>query len=213
MATVEVMTIHKALSELKMLDKRINDTISSGTYCIENKHSNKKIKGVSIDDFEKIIQGSYDKANQLIERRKAIKKAVVLSNAITKITVGGEKYVVAEAIEMKNHGIEYEKMLMAVMEQQYRKVQNAISMNNNLIEERADKYVIELYGQKEGKTNGDDVEKVRKAFLTEQSYDFIDPINVLSKIEDLKKKTSEFLSEVDSALSVSNALTEIKIEY
>ena len=39
MATVEKMTIHKALCELKILDSRINNAISSARFCLANKHS------------------------------------------------------------------------------------------------------------------------------------------------------------------------------
>ena len=35
----EVMTVHKALCELKMLDKRINESIMSAEFCRANKHS------------------------------------------------------------------------------------------------------------------------------------------------------------------------------
>lgn len=43
MATVEKMTIHKALCELKILDSRINNAISSARFCLANKHSNEKV--------------------------------------------------------------------------------------------------------------------------------------------------------------------------
>ena len=45
MATVEKMTIHKALCELKILDSRINNAISSARFCLANKHSNEKVNG------------------------------------------------------------------------------------------------------------------------------------------------------------------------
>lgn len=91
----EKMTVHKALAELKLLDERIRKAISEGIYCIANKHSNDKIGGVLLDDYIKIMQGGYDKATDLISRRKAIKRAVVLSNAVTKVTVAGVEYTVA----------------------------------------------------------------------------------------------------------------------
>src|SRR5699024_6678122 len=102
----ETMTIHKALAELKVLESRIMKTVGDGTYCVANKHSNEKINGVSVEDYKKVMQGAYDKAVDFITRYKAIKKAVTLSNAKTIIKIGEEEYTVAEAIWMKNHGVE-----------------------------------------------------------------------------------------------------------
>lgn len=212
--TTETMTIHKGLAELKILDERIKKEIKSGLYCAANKHSNEKINGVPIDDFKKAVQGTYDKVTDLINRRKAIKKAVVLSNAKTTVKIADVEYTVAEAIEMKNHGIEFETMLINTMDTQYKQAQAEVNRQNGKdLEERADQYVTAIYGQKDGKTATSDIEKVRKDFLESNSYEIIDPINVPEKLEALNKKIYDFMAEVDAALSVSNALTEITIEY
>ena len=212
--TTETMTIHKGLAELKILDGRIKKEIQNGLYCAANKHSNDKINGIPIEDFEKSVRGTYDKVTDLINRRKAIKKAVVLSNAKTTVKIADVEYTVAEAIEMKNHGIEFEALLINTMDRQYQQAQAEVNrQNGNNLEERADQYVTAIYGQKEGKTATADIEKVRKDFLESNSYEIIDPINVPEKLEALRKEIDSFMAEVDSALSVSNALTEITIEY
>lgn len=212
--TKEIMTIHKALAELKLLDSRIQKSIAEGVYCVAKKHSNDKIGGTSLDNYIKIMQSGYNKATDLINRRKAIKRAVVLSNAITKVSIAGIEYTVAEAIEMKNHGVEFDKMLMNAMLKHYDKAQKQINQENGKdLEVRAEQYVTAIYGQKEGKTNIADIEKVKSDFLTSNQYELVDPLNILDKIEVLEKKINDFMAEVDSALSCSNALTEIKIEY
>lgn len=212
--TRETMTIHKALSELKVLDARIETAINTPVYCCAKKHSADKVAGTDVVQIEKNIRSYYDKAVDLINRRKAIKRAVVLSNAVTKVSVCGVEYTVAEAIEMKNHGIEFEQRLSSAMKRDYTKAQATISKENeNGLEERADQYVTAIYGQKDSKTNAADIEKVRNDFITSNQFELVDPIGVLEKIDDIDKITSGFLAEVDSQLSVSNALTEITIEY
>ena len=212
--TTETMTIHKGLAELKILDGRIKKEIQNGSYCAANKHSNEKINGIPIADFKKAAQGTYDKVTDLINRRKAIKKAVVLSNAKTTVKIADVEYTVAEAIEMKNHGIGFETMLINIMDMQYKQAQAEVNRQNRYnLEERADQYVTAIYGQKDSKTATADIEKVRKDFLESNSYEIIDPINVPEKLEILRNKIDDFMAEVDSALSVSNALTEITIEY
>ena len=95
----EKMTIHRALAELKTIDSRIEKAISETRFCRSNKHSNEKINGKSIDDYIAETKSAYESINDLIRRRNAMKRAVVLSNAITNVTVGDEVMTVAEAIE------------------------------------------------------------------------------------------------------------------
>lgn len=212
--TSEKMTVHKALAELKLLDDRILKAIKSTEYCIANKHSNDKIRGVSVEEYSKQMQGGYDKAVDLIERRKAIKRAVVLSNAVTKVKIAGKEYTVAEAIEMKNHGIDFDGTLMEAMRKNYNLAMAVIKeQNGKELEERADQYVTAIYGQKEGKTNTADIEKVKEDFLKSNQFELVDPLSVLDKINSLEEKISDFMAEVDAALSVSNALTEIEVNY
>ena len=169
--TTEKMTIHKALAELKIVDDRIISAINGGTYCVANKHSNEKIKGVPVKEYEGVMQGYYDKATDLIKRRNAIKRAVVLSNATTKVSINGIEYTVAEAIEMKNHGVEFDEKMLAALKKQYDKAQAEIlKQNGDDLEKRAEQYVIGIYGSKEGKTNTDDFEKTKKDFINANSY-------------------------------------------
>jgi predicted RNA-binding protein with TRAM domain len=212
--TTEKMTVHKALAELKVIGDRITNAISTGVYCRANKHSNEKIGGVSVEDFKKQIQGSWDKANDLIKRRNAIKKAVVFSNATTKVKIGENEMTVAEAIEMKNSGMQFKKVLLSVLNNQYTQaVQVTDRENGDTLQQKAESYVIGLFGSKEGKTSSDEIEKVKREFITNNTFELIDPIKVKEKMETLEKEIVEFESEIDAALSVSNAITEINIEY
>jgi len=214
MATTETMTIHKALAELKILDDRIISAIGDLHSCIANKHSNDKVKGVSLTEYKTVMQSSYDKSVDLITRRKAIKKAVVLSNARTEVEIAGKKCTVAEAIEMKNHGIEYEQRLVTAMKTQYAYAQKVIAEENGeKLERKADNLVATTYGNREGKTDSAEIAKFRKDFIDAQTYELITIPGFNEKVEEIEKGIADFLAEVDSALSVSNALTTITIEY
>lgn len=211
--TEERITIHKGLAELKIIDDRISTAIEEATFCIQNKKSNSKIKGVAVEDFEKTMQGSYDKAVALIDRRNAIKRAIVLSNAVTKVTIDGKEYTVAEAIEMKNHGIEFQEILYGTMRSQYLQATKVIERENDTLNQRAEEYATNFYQGKEGKTNIEDIEKMKKLFKDANEYALIDPLKVVDKMNALEERISAFKSEVDAALSVSNATTEIVISY
>lgn len=59
----------------------------------------------------------------------------------------------------------------------------------------------------------DEIKKVRTDFITAQTMEIVDPIGIASEMERLEGEINDFTVEIDSALSVSNALTELTIEY
>ena len=210
----EKMTIHKALSELKIIDDRIKKAIASSIFCIANKHSNEKIRGISVAEYKTQMQSGYEKSSDLIRRREAIKRAVVLSNSVTKVKVGDVEYTVAEAIEMKNHGMAFKALLMDTLRNHYLAAQAECLRNNgDELEKRAEQYVIGIYGSKEGKTDTEDFKKAKQDFIKSNTYELVDPIGVKAKIDSLESEISEFTAEVDAALSTSNALTVVEVTY
>lgn len=216
--TNEKMTVHKALSELKVIDSRIYNAIESGVYVVANKHSNEKINGVTVNEFKDRMKSSYQKVTDLINRRNAIKRAVVLSNAVTKVKVGDEEYTVAEAIEMKNHGMEFKRVFLNTISRQNTTAQNDIYRNSGeAIEKRAEQYILSVIQAqpKESKmsVDSDAMKALRKTYIENNTFDLIDPLNVNKLIEEFTNEVDEFNTEIDAALSVSNALTVIEIEY
>ena len=216
--TKENMTVHKALAELKIIDDRINKAITSGTYVVANKHSNQKIHGMTIDEFKTQMQADYKKVSDLIARRNAIKRAVVASNAVTKVKVGDTEYTVAEAIEMKNHGMEFKDYFMRAISTQYVRAKNELDLNSgDPLEKRAEQYVLSVIQAqpKDSKmaVDSDAMKNLRAQYIKDNQYDIIDPIGVKNVIDGLDTEVSEFLTEVDAALSVSNAITVLDIEY
>lgn len=218
MSTLEKMTIHKALSELKTIDDRIVKAIRSNTYVLAVKHSAEKINGVKVENFKDNMKSGYQKVTDLIARRDAMKRAVVLSNATTKVKVGNTEYTVAEAIEMKNHGMEFKKALLQALYTAYGSAQNEFNKNNNeALEKKAEQYILAIIAAqpKDAKMSVDSeaMKTMRKNYIENNAYDIVDPLNVAKIIETLDAEINEFNAEVDAALSVSNALTVIEFEY
>lgn len=216
--TKENMTVHKALAELKIIDDRINKAITSGTYVVANKHSNQKIHGMTIDEFKTQMQADFKKVSDLIARRNAIKRAVVASNAVTKVKVGDTEYTVAEAIEMKNHGMEFKDYFMKMISAQYVRAKNELDKNSgDPLEKRAEQYVLSVIQAqpKESKmaVDSEAMKNLRVQYIKDNTYDIIDPLDVKRVIDGLDAEVNEFLTEVDAALSVSNAITVLDIEY
>ena len=216
--TTEKMTIHKALSELKTIDDRIVKAIRSNTYVLAVKHSAEKINGVKVNDFKDNMKSGYQKVTDLIARRDAMKRAVVLSNATTKVKVGNTEYTVAEAIEMKNHGMEFKKTLLQNLYAAYGSAQNEFNKNNDeALEKKAEQYILAVIAAqpKDAKmsVDSDAMKVMRQNYIDNNKYDMLDPLGVAKIIEALDAEINEFNAEVDAALSVSNALTVIEFSY
>lgn len=211
----EVMTVHKALCELKMLDKRINESIMTAEFCRANKHSNTKIDGGTIAEYEAAAVSKYQSTMDMIIRRDAIKRAVVASNAVTEVTIGGNRYTVADAVELRRHGLSYRRTLLQAMTLQLKRVRSAIEQKNGEeLTRAADKMVEVYYGrQTDVKAITEEMKATREKFIEDNTYELLDPICVENRIRELDKEITAFETEVDSALSVSNAVTEITVSY
>lgn len=214
----EKMTIHKALAELKTMDDRINKAIRSTSYVLAVKHSAEKINGVKVSNFKEQMRSGYQKVTDLIKRRDAMKRAVVLSNATTKVKIGGNEYTVAEAIEIKNHGMEFRSALLRQMNSDYIAAQNDLARNGGeALEKKSEQYVLAVIAAqpKDSKMSADsDVMKgLRQTYIENNTYDLVDPLDITKVMETLDAEINEFNAEVDAALSVSNALTVIEFEY
>ena len=103
------MTVHEALCEIKVADKRIEKAIQECAFCEANKEISPKINGITVAEFENDVKAKYQKINDLIRRNENIKKALSLSNAKTVITVNGKEMTMAEAIYMMQYGIKHAK--------------------------------------------------------------------------------------------------------
>lgn len=212
--TTETMTIHQALVELKTLDKRIGATIRETEYVVANKHSNRKINGVDVSAFCDNVKSHYQKVVDLMARRNALKRAVANSNAVTKVEINGTVYTVAEAIEMKNHGLEYSRSLLEKLKEDYSLAyRTANRYNGDDLERRADEHIKNMFGSTDVKGVTDEVKRARADFIAAQTVELVDPIDIRAKIEAIANDINSFESTVDSALSVSNALTTVTIEY
>ena len=209
----EKMTVHKALAELKTLDDRINSEITGSVFVRANRHNNMKIFGKAIPDFMADTESSYQSVKALINRRNAMKRAVVLSNAITKVNIGGVEYTVAEAIEMNNHGMENLVELRNCLREQYSSVKRMVeSENGDKLVKACENYIQATFGTKE-KVNNPDIETAQKVYMANNTYDIVTGFDIEKVIKELTDRIDAFKAEVDSALSVSNALTVIEFDY
>lgn len=203
------ITITRALAEIKSLDSKIAKSIGDARFIDIKKKSQTHINGVGIENVKSEIQGSYDKITQLIKNRDTLKRAVILSNATTRVTIGAEIMTVAEAIDKKNT-INNQIDLLNEMSRQYSQLTTDITKRNLQIEQQAEQAANQNFGNKQ-KSNPTEYNQFVEDFKARNEYELIDPIILKKKIDELCEKINEFETEVDFVLSESNAGTKIEV--
>ena len=141
MANHETMTVHKALAELKVLDDRILAAINACNLVTTKKNNQDKVRGKTVAEFTTDAKAAYDKATDLIKRRNAIKDAVNVSNANTIVKISDQEYTVVQAIDKKNHGMDFFKCLRDTMVQQLTKAKTDLERNNDSLQQKAEQFV------------------------------------------------------------------------
>ena len=98
---------------------------------------------------------------------------------------------------------------------QLKRVRSTIEQKNGEeLTRAADKMVEVYYGrQTDVKAITEEMKATREKFIEDNTYELLDPIRVENRIRELDKEITAFETEVDSALSVSNAVTEITVSY
>lgn len=211
--TTEKMTIHEALCKLKTADKRLYDLEQNSIFIDAKKAVLDKIKGVSVKEYSQSIQSNYDKINDVLKETQALKAAISKSNAETMITVAGKEMSVAEAIYFFKYGVAQWEELLDKMTTEYKNVTNAVEKKNGAdLDSRAEAYITSLYGSKD-KVNADEVAKATEDYKEKQKYELVDPLNLNTRITELREWIDSFKTSVDSAIQVSNATTIIEVTF
>ena len=205
------MTISRALTELKLLDKRIKGAIEKCTFA-GLAQGKKSIAGYETnDEFVKVVTSSIQSAQDLIERRQAIKSGIVNSNAKTEVTIAGKKMSVAEAIERKT-SIEYEKLLLQRIKTAYFSAINDLENKNSLVRNKLDELLEAHFGKDTSqKIKSDDIKTISDPYLEQNEWRLIIPKNMEKIITDLEDDINNFELEVDYTLSEINAITKIMV--
>lgn len=201
------MNIHKALSTKKLLDKRIekatNNLIPVG-YKMKSSATEYRTKE-EVDRFNKETSSSYKQVTTLINNYNKICQAITLSNATTKVEINGKEMTVSDAINRKNN-IEYEEDLLRRLKYEYTIVLDKVKERNDLLESKIDNLREVDKKEKIDKQNTYDLMREN------ESWELIDPLDIKKVISEMEDDILKFKSEVDFALSTSNAQTIIEVD-
>ncbi|ARO21420.1 hypothetical protein PDK03_07485 [Bacillus cereus group sp. TH204-1LC] len=204
------LSLHRALAELKMLNKRILSSINDKQY-VTYQIGEEKPKGYqSTKEFEELAAAGYQSVTDLIKRRNEIKSKLILANATTKVNIAGVEMTIAEAIDQQEF-IEYKQSLLNELKRQLAVVNQKMEIEKQQMENRLDKRLEADLGSKDRKNHAAEVEEITENFLKRYNPKVVDPIEIRKEIEKLETEINAFLIEVDSVKSEANATTFIEI--
>jgi flagellar biosynthesis chaperone FliJ len=207
-----VITVTDALAELTLLSKRIESArvaLENGTLVTVVEVGKVPTGFKSRDEYEVNAKAALQRVNALIDRRRTIKRAIVLSNASTHVTVAAQEMTVAEVIEMKNFITHYEAIL-ETMHSAYTQTRNQYEKAKARVRERLDKLALEVLGKNEA-VNSEQYQSLADSFMAREGVELLDPTNLAGEIERRQTFIEEFKSMCDRVLSISNATTSIEI--
>lgn len=209
------MSVTRALAELKRIEDRLVRARVDGmfvTVTVGKGAATKTIvNGLSVDDAKSKIQSSFDLIESLLRQRAAIKSAIVLSNATTKVTIGSQTVSVAEAIEMKKT-VEQKRGILSTLMTALASANMSVSSQNAKLDADIEKNVAAIYSSDKSKVDKESYEMVAVPQRAQKEAALLDPLNIAKKIDLLKDEISLIETELDFTLSESNAKTEIVYE-
>lgn len=210
------MLITQALDERDLLKKKIHDALS-GTKFISAKQIRRN-KDIDNADPEKVtadILATYQSINDMITRYYQIIQKIAESNAKTYITVGGKDITISAAISILKDisTVSYMKYeLQTKLEKDYRAISNYVTQQNKNVDNNKQvllNNLVQRYSDSKVPTQ-EDTDMVNRT-VEEDYFDYIDPLDILTKIKNLKDENTTIKSEILSAIKISNARTTIEI--
>ena len=203
--TTHQMSITQALAELKLLDKRLSKHIDNITWADVSTVS----KPVDAEKLKAKAQAEFQSYMDLVQRRDTIKRAIVLSNATTRVKIASWEGTVAEAIEHKK-SIQYKQNLLEVMKAQLLKAKADFESQKSAVDMRLERLLQSELG-KDVKTNPETITALSTSFRGNNKVELIDPLDLSAKISALESEVDSFETNVDWVLSEANGRTMISV--
>lgn len=206
------ITVQRALNELKTLEDRLYKRLTSFNLVGTKKNSENRVSETreSVQDFSVNAQGILDSVDALLKRQRELKHAVMESNAKTKITVAGIEYSVMTAIDRKRT-IESEKDVLSKMKQALGNAEYKIAMENKRVDEYIQRQTLAMAGGDLSNKKDDFITSFEQSYREKNGWDLVDPLGLRKLIEEREQEIMEFELEIDTALTVSNAITTVTI--
>lgn len=205
MSNPNQMSITQALAELKLLDKRLSKYIDNIKWADVSTVS----KPIDAEKLKSRATAEYQSYMDLVKRRDSIKRAIVLSNASTRVKIANWEGTVAEAIEHKK-SIQYKQTLLNVMKNELMNAKAEYETQKNTVDTRLERLLQSELG-KDVKTNPETITALSMSFRNNNKVELVDPLDLGTKISALESEIDNFETNVDWVLSETNGRTLLSV--
>ena len=217
----EKLLVTQALDERDLLVKKIGDKIAKASFTDVKKHNETKVMDARTEEetFRKDVESAYQQIMDLIKRFRKLDAAIVASNANTIIHTTFGDYTVAGAIALRSRmrgsgsyyeDSDFEGLLLDKMKSEVNNRLLAVDSKNKQLEATAESMRLSILG-KETKTKDDKPLVVVATYVSENTAELVDPLDVRRKVDEIQERRTKLLSELDTQIKVSNATTFVEI--
>ncbi|MGN8836551.1 hypothetical protein ACTNCI_06180 [Mitsuokella jalaludinii] len=214
------ITIHRALSQLKTTQARIEDRFSKDIYISSTIGKTGMAEGRPVDAVEREIRSNYDSMCQLLRNFETLKLAIIRSNSgiteeSTNIRTGevdGRQMTVAEAIAIQKYVLPFWSRFVGHLEAQLNETKRSVEAANNQAN-REISSMLDTFSNKDSKNlDQAQVNTITEAYQQNKFRRLVDPLELVRKIDKLHHQIDELAVSVDAFLSESNAISHITVE-
>lgn len=201
------LTITRALTEIKTLEKRFDDgirelnplaVIVGTTLC-------RPYSMYKPEDFEKQAKAKLQSIEDIHKRIILIKNLIDKSNSETKVIIGGSEMTVTEALALKSR-VGLKLQLIAKLKCEYNSVNSEYARQMETMDARKENLLKSC-------TDDKSRESMQKTLDESPQFkvDFVDPLDIKNLVEKLQSESDTITTELDYVLSESNAITCIEV--
>lgn len=230
--TKESMTIAALIAESKKITKKMESIINDNNFSIINYYFdfNKFIGAQTVEQKEELIKADFDKFCALQARLEAVNTARIKANSETYVEVpelldikqilsgkeaGTEKITLANAILRKKYYSEllnYANTMVYKFNLDVQKKQRYEEQAAIAIEQELDR---KFPADSKRAYSADDVDKARDKARKANEIIVSDPMGVVgtNALTEYATQLADYISTIDTILSVANASTVVEFEY
>lgn len=199
------------LGELKIIDSRIESNMKKFKDNEQFVLQSKLLYGVRAGEFDKQADEAlslYQSTMALIRNKSKIRQALMKHNATTELTIAGETITIAHANEIrKNPNIMFG--MIPLLERQLAKIASV----REALDDKREYAIDELRRQSGVSATSSKKDEAGYQMINDQYGEkFIDKIDIQQKYKELQEKKTQFLSEINVALNISNAEYTLDID-
>ena len=204
-----MISLHRALSELKIIDDRIATAIEDSRLVGYKTANTDMVAHTVLPKFKLEAKAAHTRVTDLMARKMALKVAITNANATTFVEILGKSVTIAEVIIMKA-SIKGVERYRDELKRQLRNTRNSISDINDDVQNNVEALISSALGSSAA-VDPKVVENITGPYLKENKVEIVDPIDIESIILGLDVHINDFILNVDATLSEINAITQIEV--